>query len=748
MTKHAKRWGAALVAAVLAVGLVGTAWAQDTQDDALLAVFQQGITYYETGEYEQARGAFDQVLAAQPTLAMAVKMREVAELGVFFKMMENDMLGPQAEKLLDLMVRAVRQNLRIMEAPEQFVEDLRATEGERYGTAYVTLRSHGPYSVPYLLPLLGEAGTGELALVGRVISLLGGMQKDACLPLIQVLRHTDDALVKGRLAGALAQLADIRAVPALMAMWEDPGELEPVRREVGRAIRAITDAEPETLSSAVDQYISVGQSYLAEDSSRVGYTYGFTGDVWYWVPADTDDAATVLYEEVPDFLYHKDMAENLALEGLEIEPASTELQALLGAALVRQLAVCEQVRLAESPAEEAGEVAAAQHEAAVERADMLADQIPMALRLMSTSTLARALDMALDVEDGAASLYLVKTLADRLAARPMAAEPEAMDTLARAIDSRGRHVRYNAAVTLVASCPDGACGDPEKTMAALSATLRAATARTALVVIGDFQTRNTLGELLRDCALQAVEAPVNEGGIQAALSLQPSVDVVFLSANVPDLLFGRVLEMVQEDPRTRGVPVYAVIGPGDEVADVVHREGIAAVLPVDDLRPVKIQPIADAVLARSLSAFTDEEEALVLKAVQAVQAVDPEATAYDLPMLEPALVMALTGYGEDVTRGAIGALVPFGSPEVLPHLGKIVAGDASTEVKVAACKAIVAVVTRTQAAVPPDTVAAVKNALVAEDAALQQAGAEALSVAGLEAGELVGLIRTAALDLE
>jgi CheY-like chemotaxis protein len=281
----------------------------------------------------------------------------------------------------------------------------------------------------------------------------------------------------------------------------------------------------------------------------------------------------------------------------------------------------------------------------------------------------------------------------------------------------------------------------------MGAALKAAAERTALVVMNNFDTRNHLVQELRDEGVATNETRVVSTHIEHSLALEPSVDVIFLSANVPQGNLDLVMNLIKSDARTKSAALYLIVDPGAEAADLTKYD-MDGILKIDDLRTEKLRPILDAtVFAESRSAFTDEEEAVVLKAAAAIEGVDPNNTAYPLAQLDRALVRCLKGYEDAVTAAAIGSLARFGGEGAVDPLSEVVADDPNVELKCAAARAMAAILGRTKTAASEDAVDVLKDALVNGDQSLREAAAEALSAAGLPADEVLELIRTDAMGV-
>jgi hypothetical protein len=282
----------------------------------------------------------------------------------------------------------------------------------------------------------------------------------------------------------------------------------------------------------------------------------------------------------------------------------------------------------------------------------------------------------------------------------------------------------------------------EDVVQVMGAALDAAADRTALIAMNNFDLRNKLVHELRDENVATSETRVVSTHIEHALSLEPSVDIIFVSANVSAGNLKLVMDLIKGDPRTKSAALYLVVDPADETPDLKPYE-IDGILTLDDLRTEKLKPIlAETVFAESRSAFTDEEEALVLKAAAAVEAVDPTNTDYPFGQLERALTRCLQGYQDEVTAAAIGALARFGSANAVDPLSVVVADDPKVELKIAAARAMAAVLGRAGEPASEDAVAVLKDALTNGEQALREAAAEALSAAGLPAAEVLELIHT------
>ena len=733
MNKRAGLWRIALVLAMASmVCLAGGAAAQEGSGNDAMALFKKGITHYKSGEFAEAKDAFDQMLALNPDRALALAMRDHAELGLFLKMAEREELAPQARKIATLLLKASREGKRdIADKIDKLLEDLQSEEVIVQGAARVTLKSHGPFAVPYLTPFLLEDDPAKQSVVGMTVSLLASMHRDASLPLVEFMVATDVPLAKTRAAAALRFLRDIRSLPGLMGVWQDKELGEVTRRAAADTIQAISGKTPGELGSAVQQYAVLGDDYFREDGERVGFTYGFDGAIWTW-DADTKK---VVYRLVPNYLYYQTMALETAKEGLVGAPGNVPLQELAMASLARLQAHCDYV--ASDEALLGGKPVADDVKTdAAERAAGFAERIPVLSALLEPSVIGDALEKTLDVGDADAAVVLLDALDAKLAGTaPVAPDAATIESLMAALNTPDKNVRYRAAITFVKTCPHGDAGNPDPIVSVIGKVVRAASARNALVIMDHLQHRNSVVAMLKSLGIGSVEAGMHKGQVAEALAIQPSVDVILVSVNTQQNFMDAVMAFLKEDFRTKGLPMHAVLDPQDEA---VQLAGVP-VTGLPNLTAEKLGVALGDVLVESKSPLTEEEAALVLTAAQGVSKVRVETTKYPVELLEASFISALSIGNEEVSTAVIDCLGDFGTFGSVAPLSGIVAGDGSIALKVAACDGIAAILKRTQKSARDDVVAVLKNALAVSDVGLRSAAAGALSVAGLSDAELLAL---------
>jgi len=692
-------------------------------DEKAMALFAKGIRHYEAGDFEKARQVLDEFIARNPGSKTALAVREKVEIDLLLDMQDEEKLAPTAEKLLAMMNRAARRMRREIPDLEKLLTDFQSPNENTYLTARVQMIGHGPYAVPHLLGFLTTQKAENQRVVARTIMTLRSMPREVCLPLIATL-ETDQTLLKTRVASILGQIGDRRALPALAAISQDPNATAPL---VEAAVEAIHNIMPDSggeLAPAARLYEELVQKYLQQDPVAVGYVFGEEADIWAWNPAAPELADKLTCEIVPAYVYYQRQGAECALNGLALAPESPELKSLLVALMCRQLALAQ------------AHAAGADSQEAARLAD-LTERVPMLCHVVDSSVAGGALLHTLSVGDGAASLTLVKVIGAKAGAQ----SGTAADALTAALRSTDKDVRYRASIEIVKLSPSGTIGDPELTMQVMSAALKYAATKTALVAVNDLQLRNELSAALDDQGLASIGCSADVGGVRYALSVEPAVDVVFLDGNVPENIFRAAYNKLKADARTGGAPLSVIVNPSKQAAKLSDYVGITRVLSPDHVRAQALEPLLRTALAEPHTGLGEQKADVILLAAQVLQQVDPETTKYPLAMLEPSLIGALRGYGEPVAMAATTDLARFGSEASLAPLGALLADTGlSVELKAAACRAIAVTAQRTGAVPGAGTVDALRRALGSDEPAIRQAAAEALGVAGLSPDEILELV--------
>jgi len=698
--------------------------AQEVRAAVLLV---EGIHHYRKNEFEQALAKLEEVLTLRPTSQDVLTMRRKADLGMLVQMTDDEKVGSAASKVLEMITQTIRTDKREIADVDQLLINLQMKDMGPYLTARATFIAHGPYSVPHLVPFMVQRGPKNQRIVARTVALLTDIGRDVCHPMLALLSSDDDVL-KHRAVAVLGQIGDRRAIPSLLALAQDPDTPPSLAVGAKDALKNITGKPAAALGPAVKQYQQLAKSYLYEDKLAVGYVFGTWQDMWSWNPGAEKLQDRLTFDLLPSYLYYQHRGTQVAQEGLVLAPEDATLQSLLVCLQVRQLQVTKRFI--------AAGLAPQMQADAQERAGKLAARTPVVAHGYDGAIVGEALKYSLDIGDGATSLYLVNLLGAKVGLE----KGPAGKALLAALDSSDKDVRYYAAVQVVRASPRGLLGDPDKVMQVMSAALKRATARTALLVLNDLQARNKLRTVLRAEGLITSECMLEPNGITKSLNIQPGIDIVFIGGNVSAATFQASYELLRDDARTEAVPMYAVVDSKKASADLAKAKGLTGVISPDEVRQERMANLLKEALAAEDAKEAGPAEQLVLAAAVALAEVDPAVTKYPLDLLEPALISALKSHGEQVQLAVAAVLELFGSPAALTSLAELVAGEHSPALKAKACYALAAVGERNGKKLPDEVVATLRKALQDDSLIVRQAAGEALSVSGVSGEEILGLL--------
>ncbi|MEF8787909.1 MAG: HEAT repeat domain-containing protein, partial [Planctomycetota bacterium] len=446
----------------------------------------------------------------------------------------------------------------------------------------------------------------------------------------------------------------------------------------------------------------------------------------------------LVYRTYPSYIYFLRQGVQVALEGLHVEPGDERLQTLLLTLQTVEMTRCElfssEEYVTRFGAEEGSEETT---ETASELLSQLEEKWPLLAHSSTPRIVGLALEQTMEMGDSRSSLRLLKLLSSK----PALSAQNGGNSLLKALDYGDKDVRYAAATAAVQHWPLGSPGQADKVVRVLTAALQQATAKTALLVFDDFGARNELSYVLRQKGVTTVGCRANPPEINSSLNLQPAVDAVFLTANVGQGKFQRVLESLKSDVRTGGVPIYVVVDSSTKSVQVPKDEDIKGTIKLGQVKSPDFESmVTSQLLQRSNTPLTEKKEQTVLRALEALLDVPPQATSYKLQELEPGLVRALRGYSEEVQDGALRALSRFGSPDaVLPVSKKLAQEGPSADLKAQACRTLASIFRRTGQQAPKKAVSRLRTMLEHDSADVRRAAAEALGAAGLSAEEVLDL---------
>ena len=147
------------------------------------------------------------------------------------------------------------------------------------------------------------------------------MGRNAVVPLIEAL-NTKNPFLKQQVAILLGHIKDIRALPDLKKILENPREKKEVKKYVALAVERIARRKPIALSSAKKLYYRKALAYYR---NKEGYRPILTFNWLFWKWQDNQLVSQV----IPEFSYNEIMAEQACYNALAIDANMKKVWALL-----------------------------------------------------------------------------------------------------------------------------------------------------------------------------------------------------------------------------------------------------------------------------------------------------------------------------------------------------------------------------------------------------------------------------------
>ncbi|MHC4606833.1 MAG: HEAT repeat domain-containing protein [Planctomycetota bacterium] len=304
-----------ILAAVLTLMAAGPAITQDdTYDDKLRKLLQDGMDMYNRGRYDEAASRFEEAFQMDPSSPLIYAFIERADRSRVAGMMTCD-----DERMRDIGARLFKLAMpgRIFREDRatvlKYITELEDKRYEVWRNAYWHLKNYGAWCVRFLMPHLANELNDQLRT--RVIMLLTDLGWDATLALVEALDSPNNFL-RQQAAICLGNIKDDRAVPALKRVFEDPNELPEVRTLVHEAIQKITRiTDSEHWKPATDYYYELAQDYYYSHASVI-HIWQYYYLIWKWNKEDD----RILERRVSRFAYNEQLAEEALFDLMELDP--------------------------------------------------------------------------------------------------------------------------------------------------------------------------------------------------------------------------------------------------------------------------------------------------------------------------------------------------------------------------------------------------------------------------------------------
>jgi len=598
-----------LLAATFLVLAAAPAAAQDPQE-----LFNQGMRAYEAGDYEAARTAFRQVVAAQPDHAAAMAMLGSSEDFLLELLVAGGEFETFAREILASAATGSRELIRDADAAAKDAEAVFSEDLNTRNEAIFALGiKYGPFAAPPLVAALG--GNDQSRRLGAIYAL-SRMGSNVVLPLLAAT-HSSNEQVRMGVLHALNALGDARtnARVADMAASDPSGAVQ----ALAASIRT-EDGDP------AEMHLVQGENWYTGTGPLGLSAVENYGVLW------TIEGSRLTPYDVPQAVVSLELAKNSWLRAQELgHPMANNHLAVGYAAEIAAL----------GSNEEYAAMAAAQR---------------TALLTIPHEAINEALHYAVESDQPMVAAGLISALDGP--------GGQAWSGFHAALGSANSNARIGAAIALAHQdvFEDGV-------LEALAQGLGFEAIRVVHVLDGDQARAASLAAALRDAGVTVTVAESGAEGL-ANLRMAMGVDVFVVADPLPDYYAQRVVAGIREVERYADTPIL-VIGneetevEGAEVVDAITAEAVtAAFQELDEARTRYEAVAASAARALAHAAFDGKAASSVPAleaaagradaiAISALHALGYAASPTSVGVLQA--VVADTGRSVEVRVAAAGA---------------------------------------------------------------------------------------------
>lgn len=515
--------GRTLLAALILVLAPASAAAQDVQ-----SLFDEGMSAYRGGNYEEARTKFRQVVAANPGHADAVALLGESEDALLELLIAGGEFETFAKEILAAASTGTREAMRDADAAAQdaeavFSEDLNT----RNEAIFAIGMKYGPFAAPPLVAALADAKESRRLAAIYALSRMGSR---VVVPLLAATHSSNEQVRMGALH-ALNALGDDRAEARIADLAEN---------DESGTVRALATSIRGNAAAPADQHLEQAHAWFRGSGARGLSALENYGVLW------TIEGSRLTPYDVPAAVVGFELAKHHLLRAQELGAA----HAAASLAVVYGAEIAALGGIGASGEDVTAQVAAQKN----------------ALLTIPHTAINDGLLWSLDNGLPMVAEALIEALGG----------PGGRDWsgLRAALASGQTGPRVAAAIALAQQDVfDGAI------VSTLAEAVGYEAIRVVHVVDADAQRAAALAAAL---SAQGVTAVVAHGGAEAIGNMRMAlmVDAFVVADPLPDGYARRVVETVRGDPRFGEVPVF-VLGNGEtaiENAEVVETVDAATVI--------------------------------------------------------------------------------------------------------------------------------------------------------------------------
>jgi HEAT repeat protein len=529
----ARSFHQSLLAAAVALVVGGSAIAQGSP-------LQEAVTLLRLNKKDEALEKLREILTADPSNEEAHNYyMSVSQDEWYLLMTEQGEIQQIARSILDRAKVQQKERSRdeaTIAALVATATDKTADYATRQNAVNTLVANHGEFAVPALADRLGNADDHDGQILA--ISALSQIRSAAVLPLIELLRSSDDLVVQNA-AAALNLIGDKRALPFLAHLANDE------RANVSTIARKFV-AKHGGAGDAVAMMLEQAARYLRGEVPVGGYS-----DV-VWALKDGKLVAT----DVPSMLYPSELAKSVASTAAAIAPQSLDARSMLAQASLAQASMIES--------------ALAQGDASAQGLEGLVPELKIVAHAAGVDALRSALEAG--VNNGLAPVAIG---AIHALGRGENIDTIDQSTLVRALDSGNKQVRYAAAEALVRASRGAEVPAADRVVAVLADAVTEEKVRT-IQVIAPTLDRAAAVESTNNVRGFALNASSDAVSGMRSLLINPNVDVVVINEILPDRLPEDVIGNVKKDPRMANARIL-IVAKDEEAARARFGDGVGII---------------------------------------------------------------------------------------------------------------------------------------------------------------------------
>jgi CheY-like chemotaxis protein len=558
--------------------------AQDAEaDKEIRELFRRGVSEFNQGRYEAAYESFNEALAKRPSYKLALELRREAGFQFFVEALsqEGD-VGFVLRKFLEI----IEKRALIREPDEakikKLLEDIKSDDYRKKYMAIENLLSDvGQYCVPYCVETLGDRRNDQYRV--DIIVLLWRMSRDAVLPIIDIL-NSSNPFMRQNAAIILGHIGDRRAIPALLARFQDPEEDVHVKDSSKESALKITrEKDIGDLGQAKEWYYGLAQDYYYDNLNVIVTSYR-DWLYWFWTEDEQQPHRKLAWRKVDRFEFNELLAEEACYEALALDDNYDDVWTLLLCVLFAELNEVESALEVMVQSEDIDGTVLDRFR----QKRAINEKCQTICYTRGKQQLYKALRRSLDDRNALVAVSCINTLKDikadgtMLPQPPLPVDPNAPKprpgeepppppppavgaSLIAALNYPDKRVRYAAAEALVFMNPVRTVPrqpfypflDANKVVPTLIEAVGESAPRVILVIENDIQIANRTIDYIREIGYMPVLEKDGLNGLSRAKSF-PTQDLIIIATDLPDMKAFEIIDALREDYRTKDVPIFVM----------------------------------------------------------------------------------------------------------------------------------------------------------------------------------------------